>query len=143
MSLIEAKYQEEFLKDKHLIVIAAQDEAVKSSIKSYCDSNCRLYLDATNFKEGMFVMPVQRETDSAIISVNTKGGSPTAAVFMAKILTDKLREYDSYISYVCELRKSLKGYKEKDSIMNFASCEDFKYFYDKHKQELVLKLFYN
>ena len=143
VSIIEGEYDSRFINDKHLIIIAISDDIVKEKIKKDCEKVFKLYLDCTDFKEGQFVMPMQRETNNISFSLNTKGGNPKAAVFLAEIVENTLSEYDEFIQYLCEMREAAKQSHQKEELLNFIATEEFKFFYDKGKHKEVLGLFFN
>ena len=47
----------DFLKDKHIVIIAVDDENLRKTIREYCDSNYKIYIDSSNFKDGMGIVP--------------------------------------------------------------------------------------
>ena len=143
VNIIKGEYESSFIVEKHLVVIAVNDNEVRVKIKEDCEKLYKLYLDCTDFKEGQFVMPVQRETNNVTFSLNTKGGSPKAAMFLAEVMEQTLIEYDEFIQYLCQLREEVKSSEYKGKILDFASTEDFRFFYDKGKHKEVLRMFFN
>lgn len=137
------QYEKDFILDKHLIIIAVNDDEVREKIKRDCDSLCKIYIDCTNFKEGIAVVPVQRETDSIVFGVNTRGGNPKASVMVANKAKETLEEYDSFVKFTTYYRNKFKEYPDlKEEALKFLFCDDFYFFFKKGKAEKVIKLFY-
>lgn len=142
VEFIEGEYTVSMIADKHLIIIATNDEEVNRRIITDCENNFKLYLCCSNFRNGNFINPVQRNTDNAVFGINTKKGSPKTSVMLAEIIHKNVEYYDNYVDYVCKIREKIKGNINKCEILNFLSTEDFIYFFNKGFGEIVLKMFY-
>lgn len=143
-SISREEYSEDFIKDKHLIIIAVDNEETKVRIRKDCDKCFKIYIDCMNFKEGMAVVPVQRKSKSLNFGVNTRGGNPKASVFIAEKVKNEMGRYDEFIAYTTDLRERFKEKPElKDDAMKFLFTEDFYFFFEKGKAERVIELFYN
>lgn len=141
--IIRGNYKSEFITNKHIVVIAVNDKKISEEIKLNCETLHKIYIDATSFKEGMAVVPVEGETKNTIFSINTKGGNPNAAMFLAKKVQSELSKYDDYISFTTNIRNSLKNHPSiKGEVLKFIFTEDFLYFFNKGKADYVLKIFY-
>lgn len=141
--LIKNQFDYEFLENKHLVLITIDDGEINDNIKKYCDKNYKIYIDSSSFKNGMGVIPVQRSLKNITFALNTKGGNPKGSVMLANKVQDLLEEYDDFIELTTKIRnKAIKISKYKKEIIDFISCDDFKFFYDNHKEELVLKLYF-
>ncbi len=140
--VIEGVYEKKLILDKHLIVIAVKDDELIKRIIEDSNKLSKLYLNCKDFKEGNFVVPVQRNTENICFSLNTKAGSPKSSLFLADKLKETLKDYDDFINFVCELRNKLKGHRNKEEILNFVNSDDFKYFYTKGYEKLILNIFY-
>lgn len=144
LTLIKSQYNHEFLKDKHLVLITTDDEKVNSMIKEYCDKNFKIYIDSSSFEDGIGVVPVQRKLKNMTFAINTNGGNPKGSVMLANKVEELLEGYDDFIKLTTEMRNKAKYFTMyKKEIMNFISCDDFKFFYDNNKENLVLKLFFD
>lgn len=144
VKLIKGNYNKKFILDKHLVIIAVNDEAVINEIKSDCEDLYKIYINSSSFKDGMGVIPVSRESEFITVAVNTKVGNPRGAVMVAESITKSLEGFDKYISLTGKIRNCLNIEKEiKDDLLKFINCSDCKFFYDKNKILEVLKLFYN
>jgi len=86
-TIINKEYDRNFILDKHIIIIAVKDETLRNKIKEQCEEIYKIYIDASNFKEGMGVLPVQRESKNLVFTLNTKGGNPKASVFISNIVS--------------------------------------------------------
>lgn len=142
LKLIKAEYKSEFIKDKHIIVIAINDIELLEKIKDECDKNFKLYINCSDFKDGIGAMPVQRTLRNVSFGINTTGGNPKGALMAADIAYDSLKSIDDFIGYITILRnnaKMLNIYKKE--IIEFLNCNDFKFFCDKGKEKAVFKLF--
>lgn len=144
VKLIKGNYNKDFILDKHLIIIAVDDEMVINEIKNDCEKLCKIYINSSKFKEGMGVIPVTRESKFITVAVNTKVGNPRGSVMVAESITESLQEFDEYIRLTGQIRNSLILDKEiKDNLLKFINTSDCKFFYTKNKIFQVFKLFYD
>ena len=144
VKLIKGNYNKDFILDKHLIIIAIDDDSVINEIKNDCEKLCKIYINSSKFKDGMGVIPVTRESKFITVAVNTKVGNPRGSVMVAESITKSLEEFDEYIRLTGEIRNSLFLDKEiKDDLLKFINSSDCKFFYNKDKIFEVFKLFYN
>ena len=144
VKLIKGNYNKEFILDKHLIIIAIDDENVISKIKDDCEELYKIYINSSKFRDGMGVVPVTRESKFITVAVNTKVGNPRGSVMVAESITKSLQGFDEYIKLTGEIRNSLFLDKEiKEDLLKFINSSDCKFFYDKNKIFEVFKLFYD
>ena len=123
------------MRDKHIIIIALEDNKIKELIKEYCDKNYKIYIDSTDFKEGMAIVPAERSTKTINFALNTKGGNPKGAVWAADKISKVLREYDDYIDFTTKVRNKAKSIpKYKSEIINFIFTDEFKNAFDKGEE---------
>lgn len=142
LKLIKSEYKNEFIQDKHIIVIAINDIDLLRQIKNECDKIYKLYINCTDFKDGIGAMPVQRNLRNISLGINTNGGNPKGALLAADIAYDSLKSIDDFIGHVTILRNNAKKLKfYKSEIIEFLNCNDFKFFFDKGKDKNVFKLF--
>ncbi len=94
VKLIKGSYNKNFILDKHLIIIAIDDEKIIDEIKYDCEKLCKIYINSSKFKDGMGVIPVTRESKFITVSVNTKVGNPRGSVMVAESITESLQEFD-------------------------------------------------
>ncbi|GAA0085734.1 NAD(P)-dependent oxidoreductase [Clostridium sp. CTA-7] len=143
INLIKGSYNKDFLRDKHLIIIATDDYNKNLEIKKDCDEEFKIYIFAADYLSGMAVAPVQRELDNISFAVNTKHGNPKGSIMIANKVFDVLKEYDNFIGYSTTIREKAKFVLEnKNKIIEFVCSEDFKYIYEKGKDKLVIELFF-
>lgn len=141
LKLINEEFSYEFLKDKHLIIIALDDQSLKYKIKEYCDDNCKIYIDSSNFADGMGVVPIQRNTENITFALNTRYGNPKGAVLISDKVRNLLEEYDDFIGYIGKIRNRAKEFPEhKNEILRFIGNDGFKKFFDEGKSESVLRI---
>lgn len=140
LKLVNKEFSYEFLKDKHLIIIALDDINLKNIIRKYCDDNFKIYIDSSNFKDGMGVVPIQKSTKNISFALNTKHGNPKGAVLASSKVKNLLEEYDDFIGFMGKIRYRSKEFpKHKDEILGFIGNDDFKKFFDEGKSEGVLR----
>ncbi|WP_291650920.1 NAD(P)-dependent oxidoreductase [Clostridium sp.] len=143
INLIKGEYNKDFIKDKHLIIIATDDYNKNLEIKKDCDAEYKIYIFASEYSNGIAVAPVQRELKNINFSVNTKNGNPKGSLMIAEKVLDLLKDYDDFIGYSSFIRKQAKSLKEnKEDIIKFVCSEDFKYIYEKGKDKLVIDMFF-
>lgn len=143
INLIKGSYNKDFLRDKHLIIIATDDYKKNLEIKKDCDEEFKIYIFAADYLRGMAVAPVQRELDNISFAVNTKHGNPKGSIMIANKVFDVLKEYDNFIEYSSSIREKAKFILEnKNKIIEFVCSEDFKYIYEKGKDKLIIELFF-
>ena len=94
VKLIKGNYNKNFILDKHLIIIAIDNESIINEIKDDCERLCKIYINSSKFKEGMGVIPVTRESKFITVAVNTKVGNPRGSVMVAETITESLQEFD-------------------------------------------------
>lgn len=144
VKLIKGSYNKDFILDKHLIIIAIDDESIINKIKSDCEELFKIYINSSKFREGMGVIPVTRESEFITVAVNTKVGNPRGSVMVANSITESLQEFDEYINLTGKIRNCLTLDKEiKDDLLKFINSSDCKFFYSKNKILEVFRLFYN
>lgn len=130
----------EFLRDKHLIVIALDDENLKTMAKKYCEENYKIYIDSSDFISGMGVVPIQRSTENAVFALNTKYGNPKGAVLLSNKVENAIKEYDEFIRYIGLIRNKAKSFPElKMQITSFIGNDEFKKSFDNGEAEKALR----
>ncbi len=143
-TIINKEYDRSFILDKHIIIIAVKDDGLRNKIKEHCEEIYKIYIDASNFKEGMGVLPVQRESENLVFTLNTKGGNPKASVFISNKIKEELKKYDDFVEFTTIVRNELKeNNKLKDEVLNFIFNDDFIFFFNKGKGNIILKMFYD
>jgi precorrin-2 dehydrogenase/sirohydrochlorin ferrochelatase len=140
--LIEDEYDESYMDNNHIVIIATDNEEINHSIKIHCDKKSKLYIHCGNYKEGLAVTPVQRNAANMKFGLHTINSSPKTSLFMSKIIEDKLEEYADFIDYTCSIRERVKKSLQKKEIMDFVCSEDFYFFYAKGARDAILEMFY-
>ncbi|MCE5221224.1 MAG: NAD(P)-dependent oxidoreductase [Clostridium sp.] len=141
LKLINEEFSYEFLSDKHLIIIALDDDILKDKVKKYCDENYKIYIDSSNFIDGMGVIPIQRNTENISFALNTKYGNPKGAVLVSNKVKNILEEYDNFIGFIGKIRTRAKEFpRYKNEILKFIVTDDFKKFFDENKSESALRI---
>lgn len=143
LRLISSKYSKEFILDKHIIILALDNKDLLEEIRKDCEDNCKIYIDSTDFKKGMGVVPVQRETKNFDIAVSTKLGNPKVSMLVAEKATNVIKEYDNFIELSTKIRNNAKAFEAlKITIINFVSTDDFKFIFEKDKDREVMTMFF-
>lgn len=140
LKLIDEDLSYEFLRDKHLIIIALDDENLKTMAKKYCEESYKIYIDSSDFISGMGVVPIQRSTENAVFALNTKYGNPKGAVLLSNKVENTIKEYDEFIRYIGLIRNKAKSFPElKIQITSFIGNDEFKKSFDKGEAEKALR----
>lgn len=144
MIITKGCYNKSFIFDKHIIIIAVNNSDLVEEIMEDCNNEYKIFINSSSFREGLGVIPVSRETESLSISINTKEGNPKAAVFAADYAKEALKELDQYIKFTSKIRNNINVSKDiKEELLDFIHIEDYRYFYNKRKDLLVLKIFFD
>lgn len=147
INIIEGKYKEDFINDKHLIIIAIDDfDAIKKIIDD-CEKNYKIYINSANYTNGMGMVPYQRETKSTMFAVNSKIGNPKGTIFIGEKIKETINEYDGFLDFLSQNRKWLKNNKNKVSekqyseLLTFINSDEFYYFYSNGYGKQVIEMF--
>lgn len=140
LKLINSEFSYEFLRDKHLIIIALGDEFLKNKVKNYCDENYKLYIDSSRFIDGMGSVPIQKNTENITFALNTKYGNPKGTVLLSDKVKNLLEKYDDFISFTGKIRNKVRELPAyKNDIITFVNGEDFIKSFDEGKGEKLLR----
>lgn len=142
LKIIKGEYKIEYIYDKHLILIAIDNDLDRELIKKDLDKNYKLYIDCSNFKEGNTAIPMQGNKKGINLSISTLDGNPKGARFLYSKITETILEYGDFIQFSSKIRNSIKNREEKNEVLNFILNDDFKFYFDKKKEKTVLKMFY-
>ncbi|WP_238918803.1 NAD(P)-dependent oxidoreductase [Clostridium sp. YIM B02555] len=140
LKLINEPFNFRFLHDKHIVILAFNDDILKNKIKDYCDEKYKIYIDSSDFMNGMGVVPVQRSTDNLTFALNTEYGNPKGSVFLSNKIENLLKEYDSFMAFITKIRNKTKGMESyKDDIIKFIVSDEYKKAFDEGKSEEELR----
>lgn len=143
LNIINESYNSEFIKDKHIVIIAINDDEMRKRIITECNDLAKMYIDCTDFKNGMAVVPCQNNTENIIFGINTKYGNPKGSSFISNKIKNDLGLYDEYIKYTSIIRNEVKKKSEiKKQVLDFIFSEDFYFFFKQNKHNEVMKLFF-
>ncbi|WP_368488397.1 NAD(P)-dependent oxidoreductase [Clostridium sp. BJN0013] len=140
--LIKEKYDIQYIRDKHIVIIATNNRELNSIIKQHCRKLCKIYVDVTDSKGGNCIIPCHRSTENISIGVNTKGVSPVTSVFIADKLINYIKKYDDFVEFSSKVRNSISEMKYRKIIMSFICTDDFYFFYKKGKACIIIEMFY-
>lgn len=139
LKLINDSFKFEFLRDKHLIIIALENEELKNKIKKYCEDNFKIYIDSACFTEGMGAVPMEQSTKNITFAINTKQGNPKGAILLSNKVKKLLEEYDDFIEFIAKIRSRAKELPEyKRDIIEFICNDTFKEAFNKGESESAL-----
>ena len=140
LKLINDEFTIEFLKDKHLIVIAVNDEILKKNIREYCEKNYKIYIDSSDFKNGMGIVPVEVQSKNIMAALNTKLGNPKGTLLLSRRMKNILEEYDDFIEFTSKVRNNAKSLpKYKKDVINLIGTDEFEKLYKENKYEEFLR----
>lgn len=143
VNLIKKEFDIEFLKDKHIIVIAINNFEISKKVKDYCDDNCKIYIDCSNFLDGLGAIPCQRSTKNINFALSTKGGNPKGSIFVSNKIKNILDEYDEFIRITTIIRNNVKSNeKYKSEVFDIIYNEKFEEAIKnkQHEKYLMAKL---
>lgn len=138
--LVNKEFTINFLKDKHIIVIAVDDNNLKQQIREYCDSNYKIYIDSSNFKDGIGIVPVESQSKNIMVALNTKLGNPKGAVLISKKIKNIIDDYDEFIEFTSKVRNNSKELLDyKKDILEVIGTEEFERLYKENNHEEFLR----
>ena len=144
LTLIDEEFSIEFLKDKHILVIASSDRELNNLIRKYCEENYKIYIDATDFTKGMGVIPAERSSRTMNFALNTKKGNPKGAVLMCNKIKNYISAYDDFIELTGRIRNNAKEFEEyKKDILSYIYSSEFEESYKQGTYEDALKKRYS
>ncbi len=108
VEFIKNNYDEKYILDKHLVVIATEDEEVNNEIRNNCDELSKLYIDCSDKDKSLCFNSFQRESKTMVLALNNKIGCPKATSFIGEKIKRDLEKYDNYIEYVTYIRSITK-----------------------------------
>ena len=146
IELIKDGYKIKYILDKHLVIVATDNEDVNRAIKIDYEKHYKMYLNSSNFKEGKFLTPVEQKSKNIKIGIHTSLGSPKTSLYLGEKIKQTIDKYDGFVEYIGILRNDVLS-KSKDrslnlEIMNFVNSDDFYFYYKLNKHKLILKLFW-
>ncbi|KEI75117.1 precorrin-2 dehydrogenase [Clostridium botulinum B2 128] len=142
VEFIKNNYDEKYILDKHLVVIATEDEEVNNEIRNNCDALSKLYIDCSDKDKSLCFNSFQRESKTMVLALNNKIGCPKATYFIGEKIKKDLERYDNYIEYVTYIRSITKNNPMKYEIIDFICSNDFHFFFEKGYGNLILSMFY-
>ena len=144
ITITKCEYNEKFLKNNHIVVIAIDDDIIIDNIKKSCKSLDKIYINCKNPKDGIAVLPMNIRSDEIFLGINTLRGNPKASKMLGTYILDELKEFDDFIKVTSIIRNNVKSIKnKKDELLDFIISDDFRYIINKKKEKLVLELFYD
>lgn len=144
LNLIKEKYYKKIIEKFHFIIIAVNDDKLREEIVADCNNIFKLYIDCTDYKNGLAIMQSQGSIEHIAYSVNTKVGVPKLSKLLLSKINDTLYEYDDFVFEVSKIRERAKklSKEEKNIVIDFICTDDFKFFFDKGKTEQIINMFF-
>ncbi|MEG1003421.1 MAG: NAD(P)-dependent oxidoreductase [Clostridium sp.] len=137
------EFTESLLENYHIVVIAINDKLKVKEIKAFCDKSHKIYINSTNYKDGLGALPINIKSDEALIGINTFKGNPKALKVMSSEMSCKLKSFDEFIRITSIIRNNSKNFKDKKKeILDFIICNEFKDVIENGHCKLLLRLFY-
>lgn len=124
--LEEGEYYKEFIKKCHLVIIAVDDEVICEKICNDCEEEYKVYINASNFREGVGIIPYSKSYKNLSFSIGSKIGSPKVTREIGREIEKIVEENDEYSIIVGNIRRKAKKEKRKEEIIEFISGELFK-----------------
>ncbi|MDZ5252335.1 NAD(P)-dependent oxidoreductase [Clostridium sp. LIBA-8841] len=142
LKLEEGTYYKEFIKDAHLIIIAIDEDSLAYEICKDCDEEYKLYLNATNYKDGMVSIPYSRCYENLGFSISSKLGSPRITRAIGEEVSSIIKENDMYSIKVAKIREKAKKEELKSEIIKVISSNEFKKaFLEEREYEYLSNVF--
>lgn len=138
INLINDYFSEKYIDKYHIFVVAVKDY---KNIKEILDKDSKLYVICSNASDGNLFVPMTIKEKGYTLSV-TANVSPFGTKFLIEKVTNEIKKYDDFMVKMKEIRERLKGYPNKNIILEFIYSDDFYFFYKKEKHVLVLKMFF-
>lgn len=143
VGIIKGEYKSEFIKDRHIVVIAVGKGELEEKIIEDCSRESKLFFTLSDFERGMGAVPAQTSLKNISFALNTKDGNPKASVMLREKIKCNLQDYDEFIGFINNLRnKAKKLERYKSEVINFIATEDYKFIWEKGKAKEGLLLFF-
>lgn len=142
LKIEKGTYYKKFIKNCHLVIIAINDETLLNNICRDCEEEYKLYLNATDYKDGMVSIPYSRCYENLSFSISSKLGSPRVTRAIGKEVECIIEKNDAYSIKIAKIREQAKKYESKDEIIRVISCDEFKKaFLEKREYQYLINAF--
>lgn len=123
IDLVYGEYRDEYIKDADMVIAATDDRALNERICEYSKVHKILCANASDYKNGDFIMPSVFRRGDFIASFTTCGASPSLCKQAKDMMEERYPEdFDSYVRILGEIRtlvlKRNLSAKEKKSKLN-------------------------
>ncbi|GKU25674.1 NAD(P)-dependent oxidoreductase [Clostridium folliculivorans] len=144
VELVKESYSKAYLSDKHLIFICIDDKSTIESIIEDCEDRSKLYVNCSDSKNGLAVLPMQNNNGSFSYAVNTNGGNPKMS---RKLLSEMSKAVEPLLT-ITEFSTSLRGRMKEIGfidkiILDFIISDEYRFFFEKGYGEKVLYLYFS
>jgi precorrin-2 dehydrogenase/sirohydrochlorin ferrochelatase len=138
ITIINACYEERFIKGSYLVIAATSSKEVNKSIAEFCRNKRILCNIVDDIELSDIIVPSSIKRGSLIISVSTLGKSPALASKIRKELEEKYtEEYEEYVELLGSIRRLLlercSDIRERKRILREAidlSIDELRYIYE-------------
>ncbi|MEZ0536328.1 NAD(P)-dependent oxidoreductase [Caldicellulosiruptoraceae bacterium PP1] len=138
---INMQYSEEVIIDKHLIIIAIDNDEKIKEIIEHCNKYSKLYVVCKNAQYGNTIIPMQETFEDFHIAINTLNGNPTFARFLMQRFINNTKKYLDFYKYSQKIREKIKNSNNKElikTIMNYLNSDKFYEAYTLIRNEDIL-----
>ncbi|MGL4450071.1 MAG: NAD(P)-dependent oxidoreductase [Sarcina sp.] len=141
--LINKEYDQSFILDKHLIIIAINDDQMRKKIIEQCERFAKIFVDCTQAKNSIAKIPIQRGTKNFRFALTTKNANPKMSILVSEKIIHILKNYDDFEKFTYEIRCKVRDNPYKKEILDFIINDEFKEIWESGNGEIVLKLFFD
>jgi precorrin-2 dehydrogenase/sirohydrochlorin ferrochelatase len=142
--LVKGSYSKTCLKDKHLVFICIDDKNIIERIIEDCEDQSKLYINCSDAKNGLAVLPIQNNNVSFSYAVHTNGGNPKMSRKLLSEMGKAVEPLRKITDFSTCLRIKMKeiGFIDK-IIMDFIISDEYRFFFEKGYGEKVLYLYFD
>ncbi len=144
LKLIKKEFSVDFLKNKHIIIAAVNDEGIIKEVERFCCQNYRIFINCVDHQQGMGIIPFQIKGDNIIACVNSVSANPKGTIMIGREVKKIVNKYDDFIGFASIVRNRAKTIsKYKKTIMDIIGRKEFEEYYNKGMAEEYLKRYLN
>ncbi|GFP74940.1 NAD(P)-dependent oxidoreductase [Clostridium fungisolvens] len=144
VNLIKESYSETCLKDKHLIFICINDKSTIGRIIEDCEKQSKVYINCSDSKNGLAVLPIQNNNESFSYAIHTNGGNPKMSRKLLSEMSKAVEPLQAITDFSTSLRIKMKeiGFIDK-TIIEFIISNEYSFFFEKGYGKKVLYLYFS
>ncbi|MBK1813540.1 NAD(P)-dependent oxidoreductase [Clostridium sp. YIM B02505] len=144
VELVKESYSKTYLSDKHLIFICINDKSTIVKVVEDCEDQSKLYVNCSDSKDGLAVLPIQNNNGSFSYAVHTNGGNPKMSRKLLSEMGKAVEPLLNITDFSTSLRSRMKeiGFIDK-IIMDFIISDEYRFFFEKGYGEKILYLYFD